>query len=203
MPMYETLFVESDSILSFGRIKNGCRTYLGIYGEWQIQKWLGSAAAAAQNGLDLTPDSIILKNGSLRVKSNGDSPQVRVFPKDQIPQYLSIQKIHVLPGPEFENFSRMEIAHFFSQAHKITSDSNRMGYRLNTQFVDNQVERDIISSGVIPGTIQITNAGKAILLMKDAQTSGGYARFLNVISEDLDKLGQMKPGEEIEFVMKD
>ncbi|RMG87752.1 MAG: KipI antagonist, partial [Bacteroidetes bacterium] len=44
-----------------------------------------------------------------------------------------------------------------------------------------------------------TGSGEAIILMKDAQTTGGYFRFLNVLSKDLDKLGQMKPGDLIRF----
>ena len=64
-------------------------------------------------------------------------------------------------------------------------------------------QQEVISSGIIPGTIQLTNAGRPIVLMADAQTSGGYFRLGNVISSNLSLLAQMKPGEKVRFVLAD
>ena len=74
-----------------------------------------------------------------------------------------------------------------------------MGLRLDAHIPNFKPEREIISSGIIPGTIQITNSGQPIILMADAQTTGGYFRLANVISTDMDHLAQLKPGEEVSF----
>ena len=74
-----------------------------------------------------------------------------------------------------------------------------MGYRLDTLLEDFNPQREVISAGVLPGTIQITSGGQPVILMKDAQTVGGYYRIANVITEDLDKLAQLKPGDEVGF----
>jgi antagonist of KipI len=200
--MNETINIQRGEVLSFGKLNFGCRTYLAVRGNWQVKKWLKSASNTPQNGEILTPESYVRKGHSIKIISKAFIPK-RTYPKNQTPSYPALQIIRVVPGPEFDSFNKFEIAKFFSQNHKITSESNRMGYRLSTQLPDNQKIKGIISSGVIPGTIQITNAGKAIILMKDAQTTGGYARFLNVVLEDMDRLGQMKPGEEIRFQMVD
>ncbi|MCR9287545.1 MAG: biotin-dependent carboxyltransferase family protein [Bacteroidetes bacterium] len=194
----ETLFIKKGDIMSFGKVKSGCRSYLAIRGIWQVKTWLGSASYVPQNGSVLTPDSLIKKDHSISILSDSIIEK-KILPKKLIVDYPAIQYIQVFPGPEFDSFSKIEIAQFFGQNHEITPDSNRMGYRLNTQLIKNQINKEIISSGIIPGTIQITSAGKAIILMKDAQTTGGYCRFLNVISSNLDKLGQMKPRDKIRF----
>ena len=74
-----------------------------------------------------------------------------------------------------------------------------MGYRLESRLSKLETKREIISSGTIPGTIQITNSGQPILLMMDAQTTGGYYRIATIISADLDKVAQLKPGDELWF----
>ncbi|RZI95340.1 MAG: allophanate hydrolase, partial [Variovorax sp.] len=49
---------------------------------------------------------------------------------------------------------------------------------------------DMLSAGVIPGTIQVPPSGQPIILMGDAQTTGGYPRIGVVIRADLWKLAQ-------------
>ncbi|MTI30759.1 biotin-dependent carboxyltransferase family protein [Xanthovirga aplysinae] len=198
IPMYETIQVDSGSILSFGRKLGGCRTYLAIRGKWQIKKWLGSYSASAHSGLELTPDSIIQKNSSLQVLSQLPISK-RLYSKEQRPIYSRSVRVRVLPGPEFDSFSPLAIGHFFSRGYQLTPDSNRMGYRLDGQIKDFNPKREVISSGIIPGTIQITNSGQPIILLADAQTTGGYFRLVNVISHDLDKLAQLMPGDEVWF----
>ena len=107
--------------------------------------------------------------------------------------------IDVLPGPEFNDFSSQTIASFFSQDYTIANDSNRMGYRLLGKELYFKSKQEVISSGIVIGTIQISNAGQPILLMRDAQTTGGYARIAVVTPKDLDRLAQLKPGEKVRF----
>ncbi len=122
----------------------------------------------------------------------------------EIPLFTSDQRvINVLPDPEFEHTPRVSIAHFFGQRHKISNASNRMGYRLDTKLPGFVSGTESISSGVVPGTIQLTNAGQPIILLADAQTSGGYHRLANVLTPDIDVLAQCQPGDEISFHLVD
>lgn len=74
-----------------------------------------------------------------------------------------------------------------------------MGYRLTTELISEEEREEMISSGIVPGTIQITGSGQPIILLNDAQTTGGYPRIANILSEDMDQLAQLKPGDEIWF----
>lgn len=197
--MYETLSLHKGDILSFGRYQNGCRCYLAIRGHWQIQSWLGSYSAITNN-FNLSPDSVIQKDKILSITPLVSIPK-RIIPLEKRPVYDTSLEISVLPAPEFSKFSNLTVGYFFSKTYKITSDSNRMGYRLNNPLVNFHPKHEIISSGIVPGTIQITSSGQAIILMRDAQTTGGYYRLVNVVSTDLDVLGQAKPGDKIRFIL--
>jgi len=198
IPLYTTINVKSGDKLSFGAIKNGCRAYLAIGGDLQIPKWLSSFSALPYSGRTATPNSLIEKGTTLEIATTPFIPPKSIPIEDQ-PDYENQLRIRVLPGPEFEGFSPYTIAYFFSRGYKITNESNRMGYRLDGNLIDFEPQREVISSGIIPGTIQITSAGQPIILMADAQTVGGYYRIANVVAEDLNKLAQLKPGDEVWF----
>ncbi|MCH2084038.1 MAG: biotin-dependent carboxyltransferase family protein [Saprospiraceae bacterium] len=188
--------VEDGDILKFGRPKRGCRAYLAVGGEWLLPEWLGSRSAAFYLP-DATPESIPTKGSTIGIRAweGHQLSEISWLDGEEVPEY----SIRVLPGPEFDTFSRVEVAHFFSQQYEVSNDSNRMGYRLEADVKIEGKRKELISSAVVPGTIQITSAGNPIILMRDAQTTGGYHRILNVIEEDLNKIAQMKAREKLRF----
>lgn len=198
VPMYETIDILEESILSFGFAKSGCRAYLAVGGSWQIPKILNSYSALPYIGKTATPESFIKKGTSLKILARPFISK-KSYPLSKRPTFPKSLRVSVIAGPEFKEFSNYSIAHFFSKGHRISQDSNRMGYRLEGHIMDFKPQRAIISSGIVPGTIQITHAGQAVILMADAQTTGGYYRIANVVSKDLDALGQLKPGDEVWF----
>jgi antagonist of KipI len=107
--------------------------------------------------------------------------------------------IRVLAGPEYSTFNTAAIKEFLGRRFTISPQSNRMGYRLNSPLDNYRTPVEVISSGVVPGTIQVTHSGQLIILLADAQTTGGYPRIANVISVDQDKLAQMRPGDSFSF----
>lgn len=198
--MWETLTISEKSVLSFGRNISGCRSYLAFRGDWNLKAWMGSFSAASTDSKSVTPDSVFGKNDVL--EGRGLSPvSKKIFPEKYRFKTDNSLTVNVLKGPEFDLFTKKEIDFFLNNKFKISNNANRMGYRLSQKIKNFKQKKGIISSGIIPGTIQITNAGQPVILMRDAQTTGGYPRIGNVISEDLDRLAQMKPGDEISFEM--
>ena len=107
--------------------------------------------------------------------------------------------IHVIEGPQINEFDEETIAKFVNSDFKISDQSDRMGYRLkgNTEAPKNSA--DIISEPVALGSIQVPNDGNPIILLNDKQTIGGYTKIATVTQLDLRKLAQMKPGDIIQF----
>ena len=200
--MYETIDVKRGMKLSFGAPKTGCRSYLAINGRWQVQPWLTSFSALAYDSSGITADSIIKKNSTVTIKP-GNHIAKRQIPLNRIPDFPRLLQVRVLPGPEFDFFSEDFQQQFLNQSFHISPHSNRMGCRLTPGLIDLQPRGEMISSGIVPGTIQVTPSGQPVILLADAQTSGGYPRIANVITADLDKVGQLKPGEVVRFELVD
>ena len=196
---HETISIRGGDVLSFGKLMEGCRTYCAIGGTIDMDEWMGSKSAVMPNADILTPGSIIKKGKHLLINKRRKEV-IRKTPAEFQPVYSGSAIVRVIKGPEYENFRGKEYEAFWNTRHTISSESNRMGYRLETPIDMNNGYRDeIISSGIVPGTIQITKSGQAIILLADAQTIGGYHRIANVIDVDLDRLAQLKPGDFISF----
>ena len=104
--------------------------------------------------------------------------------------------IEVTPGPEFNLINNKDIQ-LLNEEYFIVSSNNRMGYFFENLLSPNNFS--IITSPVIPGTIQLTPSGKMIALMKDGQVSGGYPRILQMNDLSISILSQKKQGDRIKF----
>ena len=58
---------------------------------------------------------------------------------------------------------------------------------------------DILSDGIVPGSVQVSADGQPIVMLADHQTMGGYAKIATVISADLPALAQLRPGQRVCF----
>src|SRR5262249_55454250 len=103
--------------------------------------------------------------------------------------------LRVLDGAQADWF---EPDPFYRAEFTVSPASNRMGLRLRGQPLA-APDRELLSEPVCPGTVQVTRDGQCIVLGPDGQTIGGYPKIAQVISADLDKLGQLRPGDAIRF----
>lgn len=197
---YTTLNLQAKDTLRFGRAKQGCRTYLSIRGEWQAKKWLGSFSAISQMKDHKDIPCAFHARDSFSVEVF-DSIDQRIYPIQNRSVFSNCYVIRVISGPEFHLFNVDTLSHFFDRTFTVSPDSNRMGYRLIEQLEGYSSTVEEISSGIITGTIQITHSGSPMILMADAQTTGGYPRLLNMIHEDISFAAQMKPGDEVKFML--
>jgi allophanate hydrolase len=114
-------------------------------------------------------------------------------------------RIRVIPGPQDDHFSPAAMADLFGQEYRVTPQSDRMGIRLDGKSLAHRAPAmaDIVSDGVTPGVIQVPGNGQPIILLADCQTVGGYPKIATVISADLPRLAQAKPGQPLRFVAVD
>ena len=116
-------------------------------------------------------------------------------------QYLKSDEVEVYPGPEFDHLTATQQNHIFGSYFKTDESSNRMAVQLK-ELLQNNLQA-IVTSPVMPGTVQLTPSGKIIILMRDCQTTGGYPRILQLSEKGIQVLSQKLPGEEIKFLRKD
>lgn len=192
--MHQIIPVNAQSILQVKGIKKGMYGYMAITAGFQTQKVLGSYSyypkITAQSKLK-KGDKLAYKTQSKNVKSDHNASIVRQA------DLFESKVIKVNKGPEFESMSRQMQTELFDVEISITKDSNRMAYPLTHSNDFSATE--IITAAVQAGTVQLTPSGKLIVLMRDAQTTGGYARILQLPPMSINQLAQKRPGEKFSF----
>ncbi|ADL08570.1 biotin-dependent carboxyltransferase family protein [Thermosediminibacter oceani] len=191
--------VRRGDILSLGPVSSGCRAYLAVCGGFSADTVMGSASTYTRGklgGLEGRP----LKRGDVLSRARGGliNKFYRVADK-YIPSYGAEAEIRVIPGPQDDCFDREAFELFLNSTYTVTKDSDRMGYRLEGPEIRAKLKHDIITDGILPGAVQVPGNGKPIVMLKDAQTTGGYTKIATCIWVDLSKLAQLKPGDRLQF----
>tara|TARA_B100001113_G_scaffold78905_1_gene62016 strand:- start:33 stop:977 length:945 start_codon:yes stop_codon:yes gene_type:complete len=110
-----------------------------------------------------------------------------------------IENIRIIKGTNFDYFSEEGKKTFFGKDFTVSKLSDRMGMRLEGPKIENIVDTNIKSEGLIKGVIQVTPDGNPIIMLSDHGSIGGYPKIGTVISADYDKLVQLSPGSKIKF----
>ena len=110
-----------------------------------------------------------------------------------------ITRVRVIPGPQENMFTPKGIQTFYEGTYEITVHSDRMGYRLRGPEVESVDGYDILSDGIVNGSVQISGTGEPIVMMADRQTTGGYAKIASLISVDIPLFAQLRPGQKVQF----
>lgn len=200
-PVWSSFHVKKGDTLSFLPINEGCRAYIAVAGGIKVRSVMGSASTYVRGKLGGISGRPLKKGDTIEVKdvNIADKKPCKVK-SDYIPTFSNQTTVRVVLGPQDDYFSKYAIKKFLSSTYTLTNESDRMGFRLEgpeIKPVDNKY--DIITDGLIPGSVQIPGNGKPIIMMKDAQTTGGYVKIANVISVDLPKLAQLKPKDKLRF----
>ena len=198
-PMYRPVFVPSGGILSLGAAVNGCRTYLAAAGGILVPPVLGSRSTNLKCKIGGFQGRA-LQSGDLLDTGTLSVPFQQI--KDlslKAPVYSKEIKVRVIEGPQSDYFTEKGLNLFYSAPYTVSEQSDRMGCRLEGPAVESIHGTDIVSDGIVFGSIQITSSGMPIVLMADRQTTGGYAKIATVITDDLPLLAQAVPGTTIHF----
>ena len=142
--------------------------------------------------------------------SKGDVSSIQQSNKDKGVSNASIKidknhfennVVDVFKGPEFDKLTDSQVKQLLTQEFSIAKENSRMAYQLEELLV-NDID-GIITSLVLPGTVQLTPSGKLILLMRDCQTTGGYPRVLQLKESSINRLSQKFTGYKIKFRLLD
>ena len=196
LPMWQAVSIQRGDRISFRARKLGFRAFLAVRGGFDGPKFLNSRSVFAR-GLMGNP----LKAGdTLETEGDGLRPLcLKPLPADLIPILSDKKPLGVLLGPQEDRFTSQGLETFLSSKYTVSSQSDRMGYRLEGPKIEHVKGADIISESIARGAIQVPGDGMPIIMLWDAQVSGGYTKIANIISADLDILAQVMPGESLHF----
>ena len=195
---YRALRAEAGSLLECGVSRSGCRGYLAVHGGIDVPLVMGSRStdrSAALGGYE----GRALKVGDELSTLPDDGWMPEGAASAVIPEYPEAFEVRVIPGPQEDFFTESGVSTFYSTVYEVTPESDRMGIRLEGEKIESVNGTDIVSDGIVFGSVQVPSGGKPIILMADHQTTGGYAKIGTVLSFDLPKLAQARPGTKISF----
>lgn len=199
--MYRAIYVHKNDILKFSYAKSGNWGYIAFSSRLDVPVVMGSRSTNTKcriggyHGRTLKKDDQIWFRAKKRYLPYFLSRKMK--PDDFSEESVTVR---VVLGPQQEYFSRQGIQTFLTGEYTLTSECDRMGYRLDGEYIaHNDKGADIISDGIALGAIQVPSHGKPIIMLADRQTTGGYTKIATVISVDLPKLVQRKEGHKIRF----
>jgi antagonist of KipI len=200
VPLQEPFVLPAKVPLRFGERMAGARASLAVRGGFDVEPLFGSRAT-----------SLISRMGPFEGRALRSGDRLPVGSSDQRHGHASFAApeparlpaggavVRVMRGPQDEYFTTRAFDTLFSARFAISTQSNRMGYRLEGPALQHKGKADILSDATPIGTMQVPASGQPILLMADRQTTGGYPKIATVITADLPLAGQLAPGDWIEF----
>lgn len=211
LPLNRTIFIPQFSVIDTRYHPDGSRLYMAIDGGIDVPKVMRSRSTYLPAGINYQlKDKDIFKTLPPSTWATEIMEQMRCKkilaakwgPKDAMIQYGS-ERLRVMQGPEWPMFSLQAREAFQSSAFVISRASDRMGFRFDHtgESLTLQSPHEMISTAVTKGTVQVIPDGRPLVLMSDAQTTGGYPRIAQVVAADLPILAQKKPGEAVRFTM--
>lgn len=185
--------IAKNDILSFGKLQSGFRSYLSVWGGFKTEGIMQSRSLFK----GITKNQVISKGDQLPIEEHIEAILEKNASIKMNYKYMHSNIVEVYKGPEFDKLSKNQQQMLWSQEFNISKDNNRMAYQLE-QPLENTLD-PIITSLVLPGTVQLTPSGKLIILMRDCQTTGGYPRVLQLKESAMNIMAQKFMGNKICF----
>lgn len=191
--------------LKVSGMKAGLRAYIAVSGGFDVPVVMGSRSTNLKLGIggfqgrklnngDILPVGNPSKKATDIILGNAPARYAECFiPKNDI------NTIRIVLGPQKEYFSDDTLRALEESEYLISNEADRMGYRLEGNSLEKTITKDLITDGIVFGSIQIPPNGQPIIMMADHQTTGGYPKLGTVCSVDLPVLAQCIPGTKIKF----
>lgn len=201
-PQWTVVPLRPGDVVGFRMATEGCRAYLAVAGGFDTPVVLGSRSTYLRGRLGGIEGRPLQKGDALPVgvpAAPADRLVGRTVPPARRPRYPVEVECRVILGPQADRFTAAGLAAFLGGVYEVTPQADRMGYRLKGPRIEHARGHDIISDGIPLGGVQVPGEGQPIVLLVDRQTTGGYTKIATVISVDVGRIGQTRPGHRVRF----
>lgn len=181
--------------LSIGTPTSGVRTYLAVRGGFGVEPVLGSRSTDVLSGLG---PPALAEGTELPVGAAAAGfPVVDWTPVVEPP--AGEVTVRVLPGPRRDWCTDAAWSTFLESAYAVSTNSNRVGIRLDGPALKRRIDDELPSEGMLRGAVQLPPAGTPVVFLADHPLTGGYPVIGCVHDEDVDRCGQLRPGQTVRF----
>jgi 5-oxoprolinase (ATP-hydrolysing) subunit C len=192
-----SLTLRPGQTLTVGPTQSGVYAYLAVAGGLALTPQLGSLSLQPRAGIGGINGRPLQGGDQLPLVLSG-APAGPELALDPLP-VESEAPVRVVLGPQDDYFTAEGIETFLSSAYTLTREADRMGYRLTGPKIAHARGFNIVSDGIVTGSVQVPGSGEPIVMMADRQTTGGYPKLATVVSADLRLVAQRRAGEAIRF----
>jgi antagonist of KipI len=200
LPMHTAVRARAGSVLRFGQRRSGGRAYVAFAGGIAAPLFLGSAATHTRSAMGGFEGRAVRAGDRLLLGAPKSQRPLVTDTRVARPTVAGGARLRVLAGPQEDFFPSSAFEMLLATRFLVSSDSDRMGYRLIAPRPVPRIEdREMISDAAFTGGIQVPVSGQPIMLMADRPTTGGYPQIAIVITADLPRAGQLVPGDWVEF----
>jgi antagonist of KipI len=199
VPYAESFLVDRGQTLRIGRSLEGARGYLALHGEIDVPPLLGSRSTFVAGGFGGLEGRALRSGDRLPIATHPTRARRRRLVRGVLPVYDAEAELRAVPGPQTEAFTARGAAVFFAAEYRISPRSDRMGLRLDGPAIEHGCSADLLPEGLAPGAVQVPADGRPIVLAVDRPTTGGYVKIATIITADLWRVGQAKPGDRLRF----
>jgi biotin-dependent carboxylase-like uncharacterized protein len=192
---YETYQLENGDEINILSTNKSVYGYLAISGEIDLKFQWGSCSINTKANIGSNDGKKLTNEQKININ------KINLDQKNKKINYLNskIENIRVIKGTNFDYFSEEGKKIFFEKEFIVSKLSDRMGMRLEGPKIENIVNTNIKSEGLLKGVIQVPADGNPIIMLSDHGTIGGYPKIGVVASVDYDRLVQISPGSKIKF----
>jgi 5-oxoprolinase (ATP-hydrolysing) subunit C len=211
LPSWWTASAREGDVLTIAPPQYGARAYLAFAGGIDVPLVLGSRSTDLKSGFGgwkgrgLRKGDMLPLGESVRGSASLRPVGVAPVPRKRLVGELAsgCVTVRVLPAAEYGNFTEAARAAFHGTEYRLTPDCNRQGYRLEGAELKSKKTLELLSHGIVPGTIQVPRSGQPIIQLAEANTCGGYPKIATIIEADLWRLAQLRPGQRLRFELTD
>jgi len=196
IPYNQSIHVKKNQILSVGITKGGARSYLLVKGGIKTENYLNSKTTHVMSGMGGFMGRPLKKGDMLEIDENS---KINITDISNNLDEIDTSIIRINKGLQSSYFSDSTWAAFTSKMFTVSEVFSRMGIRLKGNPIHSSKGNEILTEGIPLGAIQVPGGGEPIISFVEHQTTGGYPKIANVISSDLCKVGQLKPGDKFQF----
>jgi biotin-dependent carboxylase-like uncharacterized protein len=194
-PHLAPTYLRAGDEVRLGRPVSGVRTYLAVRGGFDVPPVLGSRSTDVLAGLG--PPAVAAGDLLPVGPARGEVPGVDVAPVAE-PAADDVV-VPVTPGPRRDWFPDDAFDLLVSSGWTATSDSNRVGVRLDGPPLERSRSGELPSEGMVRGALQVPPSGLPVLFLADHPVTGGYPVLAYVDDDDVDRCGQVRPGQRVRF----
>jgi biotin-dependent carboxylase-like uncharacterized protein len=210
--LWRTIRVKADDVITFGKLRSGCRAYLCVTGGVDVPIEFGSRST-----------STLIRIGGYKGRKLEKGDLIKTFkpeffleriegvslPKKYIPIFSTESALRIIMGMYDYRLTNRSLVEFFQATWTVTPNSNRVAYYLKGPKFEFEPRTAPFGAGSDPsnvvdifypiGSIHVPGGQYAVLILNDGVTGGGYAAIGTVVKPDLDIVAQLKPGDCINF----